>query len=204
MTPIGTDAWEPQPVAGGGATTGLPAARPRRRATRWLLGLLVVPLALCLVLGALRGSFVLYRNGGDGMTPTLGNRDLLLINRGGFSADRPPNRGDLVLFDPPTPSGGDFVKRVIGLSGETIAIRDGKVYINDVLLNEPYMQAPIQYRYPIGSQTSQRIPEGSIFVLGDNRNNSADSHIFGPIALSTVKGRVSLIRPATGGWPHRP
>lgn len=77
------------------------------------------------------------------------------------------------------------IRRVIGLPGETVAIRDGKVYINDMALEEPYVVEPIGY-----SRQESTVPAGSIFVLGDNRNNSADSHLFGPVPHSLVLGKV--------------
>lgn len=204
MSPVQADADAQAPITPAAAITVVRPARPRGRRVRWIIGLIVLPIVLCLALGGLRATFSLYRHGGDGMLPTLANRDMLLVDRRDLTIERPPSRGDLVLFDPPIRSGSNYMKRVIGLPGETIAIRDGKVYINGIPLDEPYVQARIQYRYPAGSQTSEIIPAGTIFVLGDNRNNSADSHAFGAIALGTIKGRVAVIRPVSGGWPRRP
>lgn len=83
-----------------------------------------------------------------------------------------PERGDVILFDPP--DGGDYyyVKRVIGLPGETVEIRDGRVYIDgaEEPLEEPYVKGS-----PIGNFGPYQIPEGCYFVMGDNRNNSSDS-----------------------------
>jgi signal peptidase I len=109
-------------------------------------------------------------------------------------------RGDIVVFDPPeTWSPGrdvPYIKRVIGLPGDRIELRDGAVFVNDVKLEEPYVfenngvpqpSAPS----PLGA-TEWLVPAGDLFVMGDHRGESADSRAFGPIALSHVIGRAWL------------
>ena len=86
-----------------------------------------------------------------------------------------PARGDIITFHPPyptSPSSKPYIKRVIGLPGETVEIKSGKVYINGELLNEPYIEAR-SFTY---SMPAIVVPEDSYFVLGDNRNVSDDSH----------------------------
>lgn len=95
------------------------------------------------------------------------------------------NRGDIVVFTPPVPSSDDYLKRVIGLPGDTVEVRAGKVYVNGAALNEPYLQEAPRYKYP-----AVTVPEGKIFVLGDNRNDSFDSHSWGLLDLSSVHGRA--------------
>jgi signal peptidase I len=99
-------------------------------------------------------------------------------------------RGDIVMFVPPERSGKDekYVKRVIGLPGDTVAVRafDG-VYINGERLDEPYVRQSPQYR--LGPLT---VPEGQLLVLGDNRNNSFDSHFWGFLPAESVQGVVAL------------
>lgn len=101
------------------------------------------------------------------------------------------HRGDIVIFTPPVPSPDDFMKRVIGLPGETVAVHDGKVWINDQPLNEPYIKDKPTYTY--GPVT---VPPGKLLVLGDNRNVSYDSHAWGLLDISAVHGR-SIFR----YWP---
>jgi signal peptidase I len=84
----------------------------------------------------------------------------------------------------------DLIKRVIGLPGETISVQDGKVMINSVPLEEPYIAAP-----PIYNGTWE-VPDGQLFVLGDNRNESKDSHEWGLLPVENVVGRAILIY-----WP---
>ena len=112
----------------------------------------------------------------------------------------PYTRGDIVVFDPPETwaSGGNvpFIKRVIGLSGDTVELRNGKVYVNDVELDEPYVfreggvQAPTDPQ--AGGATEWLVPAGQLIVMGDNRQDSADSRSFGPIEVGHVIGRAWL------------
>jgi signal peptidase I len=96
-------------------------------------------------------------------------------------------RGDVIVFTPPpqTASEDDYLKRLIGLPGETVSVHDGKVYINGQPLDEPYIKEAPTYTYgPI------TVPEGKVLVLGDNRNQSYDSHAWGLLDESEVHGRA--------------
>jgi signal peptidase I len=111
----------------------------------------------------------------------------------------PYKRGDIVVFTPPsgwTDNDTPFIKRVIGLAGDTIEIReDGRVYANEVQLNEPYLYAQngvAQPTVPPAAQSRWVVGLGQLFVLGDHRMNSADSRSFGLIDASTVIGRAWL------------
>jgi signal peptidase I len=112
----------------------------------------------------------------------------------------PYNRGDIVVFDPPETwsSGGGvpFIKRVIGLPGDIVELRDGKVYVNDVELEEPYIfeedGVPQTTDPSPGGQTEWVVPDDELLVMGDHRQNSADSRSFGPIEVSHVIGRAWL------------
>jgi signal peptidase I len=106
---------------------------------------------------------------GSSMEPNLHNGQRLLINK---IAYKNPQRGDVIVFPPPhiANSDKDFIKRIIGLPGEVIEIKDGVIYINDSPLDEPYIvdDAGINMALTV-------IPDGEYFVLGDNRGNSSDS-----------------------------
>jgi signal peptidase I len=113
----------------------------------------------------------------------------------------PYERGDIVVFDPPeswSPQGSvPFIKRIIGLPNDTVELRDGKVYVNDVLLDEPYINTdgdgnPQTTDVQPGGSSEWVIPEGQLLVMGDNRQNSADSRSFGPIEVTHVIGRAWL------------
>lgn len=136
------------------------------------------------------------------MIPTLQVSDMLLVNELDYHL-HPPRVGDVAVFTPPIQSGGDaFIKRVIGVAGDTIRIANGIVYRNGVALNEPYEnQAPdydlviAHYGIYVNGQpldpsvanvpprsdwtSPDRIPPGFVFMLGDNRNYSEDSHVWG-------------------------
>ncbi|MFC1982791.1 signal peptidase I [Chloroflexota bacterium] len=97
------------------------------------------------------------------------------------------NRGDVVILRPPSNSSVDYIKRVIALPGETVEIKDGLVYIDWEPLSEPYISNPTHY-----TMKPVEVPEGYCFVLGDNRNSSNDSHIWGPLPLDNIEGKVWL------------
>lgn len=129
------------------------------------------------------------------MMPTLEPNERIIINKLSYSAHS-INRGDIVVIDsgvafPQSPNQPDIIKRVIGLSGETIRIQDCQVYINDQPLIEPYLK---EEKYPdcAGRITinNSQIPEGEIFVLGDNRENSFDSRNFKSITTDALIGRA--------------
>jgi signal peptidase I len=110
-------------------------------------------------------------------------------------------RGDIVVFTPPADwvqeDGTPFIKRVIGLGGDTVAIHDGGVYINGTKINEPYLfsaaagQSPQPTTVP-GDQSTWVVPGGELFLMGDHRANSADSRTFGMVPTQQVIGRAWL------------
>jgi len=163
---------------------------------------------------AVRTVVLNFRVDGLSMEPSLDSGQMLLVNRQiylHFDANKllnylpfvdlegeniiyplhPPQRGDIVVFDPPI--GGStkpYIKRVIGLPGERVAIHDGSVYINGERLDEPYLNGTAT-SWPNGDPTREIVvPEDHLFVLGDNRNNSTDSRSFGPIAQDTLIGKA--------------
>ena len=146
-----------------------------------------------------------FRVEGASMLPTLESGEFVLVDKisysevhlGPLTALIPgrdngdyffsgPARGDLVVFQPPDDRFRDYVKRVIGLPGDTIEVRDGSVVVNGRLLEETtYTQAAPPYQWdPV------LIPQDHYFVMGDNRQNSVDSLSFGPIHKSLILGRV--------------
>lgn len=117
---------------------------------------------------------------GLSMYPTLHDRELIMI----YKVDYSPVRGDIVVLN--SPNTLEIVKRVIGLPGEKIEIKEGIVYINDQVLDQKF-QYPTQVK---DSMAPLVIPSDSIFVMGDNRDNSADSREIGPIQIRSVRGKM--------------
>lgn len=122
---------------------------------------------------------------GISMQPTLYDKDRVFVSILDYEIGTPKCQ-DVIVFTPPVEEDSYFIKRVIGLPGDTVKISGGSVYVNDIKLIEPYI-AP-------GTITSGdlilKVPEGMVFVLGDNRGNSEDSRYFGPISIKSIKGRA--------------
>jgi len=126
------------------------------------------------------------------MKPTLLPNDYILVNEFLYRF-RAPERGDVIVFKPPLPKAPDYIKRLIGKGGEKLEVKKGKVYINDTPIVEPYIMEMPDYDYgPV------IIPPEHYFVMGDNRNNSEDSHIWGFLPKKNIVGKAFLIF-----WPPR-
>ncbi|HEX9117810.1 MAG TPA: signal peptidase I [Anaerolineae bacterium] len=174
------------------------------------LGELVQTVILALLLFLIIRNFMQnYRVENISMEPNLHEGQFLIINRyaycPGFHLDVgplnihaekvwclwTPKRGDVVVFHYPLDPSKDFIKRVIGLPGETVGVRAGRVYINGEMMSEPF--GPNPGTYDAAPITLKR---GQVYVLGDNRNSSADSHVWGPVPMEDMVGRA-LVR----YWP---
>lgn len=121
------------------------------------------------------------------MQPTLHEGQFILVNKlayrlGDFE------RGDVIIFHHDATE--DYIKRVIGLPGDRVEVRNQHVYINGEMLTESYIAAPLQYT------GIWEVPQGELFVLGDNRNQSSDSHQWGFVPTTTVVGRALIVY-----WP---
>lgn len=123
------------------------------------------------------------------MLPTIQLQDRVIVDKLLFKLST-IKRGDIIVFHPLSEvdsSGVPWIKRIIGLPGEKVEIKDGKVIINETKLNEPYEMEKPDYSFgPI------IVPENSYFVLGDNRNNSLDSHYWGVLPAENIIGKASL------------
>lgn len=150
---------------------------------------------------------------GRSMEPTLRNGQYLVINKAAYwhldrdllsyvtpaqaandaarsAADEllvvgEPQRGDIVVFRFPRDPTRDFIKRVIALPGDTVEVRQGKVYVNGQFVDEAYINEIANYSWP-----ARKMDAGEYFVLGDNRNNSSDSHVWGPVPRDNIIGKA--------------
>ncbi|HEY3343713.1 MAG TPA: signal peptidase I [Anaerolineaceae bacterium] len=123
------------------------------------------------------------------MKPTLNPGEFVLVEKVAYKIGK-PQIGDIIVFHYPLDPTQDYIKRVIGRPGDTVVVSNGKVSVNGTTLDEPYIAAPPSYT---GSWT---VPLDSLFVLGDNRNQSSDSHIWKFVPLNLVVGKALFIY-----WP---
>jgi len=137
------------------------------------------------------------------MEPTLLVGDHLLVNKFIYGIRIPytdiklfqytkPGRGDIIVFIFPKDRSKDFIKRVIATEGEKVAIVHNKIYINDRLIDDPWGHFTM-LRTSIEDYGPVRVPESSLFVMGDNRDNSQDSRFWGFVKLNEVKGKALII-----------
>mgnify|MGYP000968448142 CR=1 FL=1 len=157
----------------------------------------LVTFAIAIVLAAFIMTFVVqsYVVDGPSMQPTLYTGERLLVNKFIYRF-KEPERGDVIVFRPPGElSNRKFIKRVIGVAGDIINIEDGIVYVNNEPVPDEYAFEKIRSSwFPVNFPL--KVPEGHIFVLGDNRNNSKDSRHIGPIPLKNVTGEAFFLY-----WP---
>ena len=133
---------------------------------------------------------------GSSMEPNLEDGQRLLVNKVVYQI-REPQRGDIIVFHQPNGRQVDLIKRIIALPGDTVEIKDEAVYINGSAINEPYIEAA-----PLYTMAKKEIPEGEYFVLGDNRNNSNDSHSWGELPQQNIIGKAWLSVWPPGSIPH--
>ncbi len=167
---------------------GIEAEKPTdwKRVALDILETLVLAVVLYFGINAIS---VRVRVDGFSMIPTLQNGEYILVNKLAYKLGQ-PQRGDIVVFVFPVDPKEDLIKRVIGLPGEKVAIHNGIVTINGKQINEPYIAAAPLY------DGEWDVSEGQLFVLGDNRNESKDSHQWGLLPLENVVGKSVLIY-----WP---
>jgi signal peptidase I len=126
---------------------------------------------------------------GASMEPTLVSGEYVIVSRLSYRMGS-PQRGDIIVFHYPRDPQEEYIKRVIGLPGDEVEMKNGSVYVNGKLLEESYLNVKTNY---LGTWS---IPEGQLFVLGDNRNNSSDSHDWGTVPMDYVVGKAVLVY-----WP---
>lgn len=159
-----------------------------------------------------------YAVDGASMSPNLSDGERLLVNRSvyaHFDANRwlnmlpgvdragedvvypfhSPERGEIVVFHPPVGRGEPYIKRVIGLPGDRIEFAAGQVFVNERPLVESYIEGAVTFCGD-GPYCRLVVPPGTVYVLGDNRRNSSDSRVFGPVSTDAVVGKAWI-----ANWP---
>jgi signal peptidase I len=170
-----------------------PADRKRRRRLRWVVEAVII-VAAAFVLALLIQQFIVkpYTIPSPSMEPTLGLGDRVLVDRLSYHF-RSPKPGDIIVFHPPkTESKEPFIKRVVAVAGDTVSVHDGRLWVNGVVQDEPYIK-----EYPILGEFSEvTVDADCVWVMGDNRNDSSDSRVFGEVPQKNIVGVAFAIY-----WP---
>ena len=158
-----------------------------------------------------RSMVVNFRVEGASMEPSLHENQLLLVSKLSFFrldlGETPliggltdavieigrPSRGDIVVLTPPNNPERDFIKRIVAIPGDRLEVRQGQLILNGEAIVEPYAANGASYSVP-----ELVVPKGQFYVLGDNRRNSSDSHVWGPVSRESLLGKAWLVY-----WPVR-
>jgi signal peptidase I len=183
-TPIESDPAQTEPLANPSVT----GEEPQKISLRTYLFEILQTLILAAVMYVMIDAVIArVRVENISMLPTLHPGEFLLVNKLAYKIS-PMSRGDIVIFHHDEKE--DYIKRLIGLPGDTIKVDNGKVSVNQQVLTEPYIAAPPSY------SGVWQVPAGSVFVLGDNRNSSSDSHSWGFVSLEKLIGKALVVY-----WP---
>lgn len=147
---------------------------------------IIIALVFFLVINAISARI---RVDGRSMEPTLNSGQFVLVNKLAYRIGS-PHYSDIIVFRYPRNPDQEYIKRVIGLPGDLVEIKAGKVSVNERLIEEPYVLHEPSY------QDRVRVPVNALYVLGDNRNNSSDSHTWGAVPIESIIGKAILIY-----WP---
>ena len=215
--------WQPAPEAAH-------VSEPPMRVRGVVRELVETALFILLVFFIVRGIVQNFKIEGSSMEPTLHTGQYILVNKlvyFHFDLNAPlrlfpgqeelsqrviypfhqPRRGEIVVFEYPRDVSKDYIKRLIGIPGDTLEVRDGKVFVNGAELEQPYLQGAATYcvaGYPCQSGPVQ-VPPGEVFVMGDNRANSSDSREWNALPLDRVVGQAWVIYYPVADWgmvPH--
>ena len=127
----------------------------------------------------------------ESMQPTLTDGDRVLVARFVYRFGD-PKPGDVIVFHPPTSPKEEYIKRVVAVGGDRVSVHDGKLWINGKAMDESYINEKVM----LGTFPEITVPQGSVFAMGDNRNNSGDSRVFGPVPKSSILGKAFFLY-----WP---
>jgi signal peptidase I len=170
-------------------TSGEERRPPRKKSGGALEYLVILLVSFALVFGFVR-PFVMeaFWIPSGSMIPTLEIGDRVLVNKFIYRFTE-PKRGDIIVFESVDNPDEDLIKRVVGLPGDTIAVRRGHLLLNGERQRESYVNKKLPDR---SFYAKTRVPKGHVFVMGDNRGNSADSRVFGPLPEKNIEGEAFL------------
>jgi signal peptidase I len=169
---------------------GPEVARASARMRTWLRDLLISVVVSFFIITFL---YQPVKVEGTSMAPQLHDQDRLFINKFAYNFEK-IERDDVVVFYYPRDTQKSYIKRVIGLPGDTVRIVDGQVFVNGRAIDEPYV--PERYR-DVRSMDPFRVPEGQYFVMGDHRSISSDSRDFGAVERGLIYGKAAFVY-----WPR--
>jgi len=153
------------------------------RQARDIITTVLIALIIFVILQVTVGSFKVY---GQSMMPNVEHGDYILVNKMSYILGN-PHRGEIIIFHHPRKPKTDLIKRIIGLPGDTVEIKGSKLFVNNIELEEEYILEPPAYKY-----NQSEIPADHYLVLGDNRNNSADSHNGWTVPRNNIIGKAWL------------
>ncbi|MGB3769228.1 MAG: signal peptidase I [Phormidesmis sp.] len=168
--------------------------QPQKQPNPWVEGIQTIGLSIVLALGIRQFVAEARFIPSGSMIPTLQIDDRLVVEKISYRFN-PPKRGDIIVFRAPQKAldaanvqgKAAYIKRVIGLPGETVEVKEGKVFIDGKALEEDYIQSPPTYTLP-----AEVVPADEYLVLGDNRNSSSDGHVWGFLPKDTIIGRAAV------------
>ena len=156
---------------------------------RFVIDIIETLILSIILFAAINAVSARIRVDGASMEPTLQSGEFVIVNKLAYTFGD-PSIGDVIVFHLPRDPDQEYIKRVIGLPGDRVEIKDGEVFVNGEILSEEYIAASPVY------ENAWDVPSDSLFVLGDNRNNSSDSHNWGPVAMEFVIGKATFVY-----WP---
>lgn len=186
------DSYRIETISDGGEPEPKTAEHSRSGLLRFILDVLETLVLSVLLFAGINTLTARIRVDGPSMQPTLYTGEFVIVNKLAYRFGA-PKTGDVVVFHYPRDPEQEYIKRVIGAPGDTVKIQSGQVYVNGALLTEPYIAA--KAAYPDQEWT---VPADSLFVLGDNRNNSSDSHNWGFVQMNYLIGKAMFIY-----WPPK-
>ena len=175
-------------------------AKKKNELWEWIKALVIAVLLAAVIRYFLFAPIVVD---GLSMMPTLHDQDRMIVNKFSYKIDE-PERFDIIVFH--APENKDYIKRVIGLPGDTIEYKNDTLYVNGKAYEEPYLDeyksdetldGPLTESFTLSEKIGQEtVPEGELFVMGDNRRYSKDSRHIGTVPMEKVLGKTSLLY-----WP---